>query len=326
MPLDLTDAEKKIAILEIREEVKSSVEKDLFKYYRNLGSVVLTVLAAVGITVGWPSLKSLIDTTISTSIREKVDEQINPTITQARDAGEKARTASADASTLLASLRNSLGRTEHEIEKMEGRHGQNEAALDDLEKEIIENKRNIDLQKQSAQPLTLVTTQVTELAEQLKSLAELTTELSRQVEALSKNSGSSQQDVEIINQNLSRISQSQQENLQTLKRVADDPRKNRIVYVQFAGGDRSSIESVTDTLSKEGWNIPGEQRLATAAGKHEIRFFYEDDENAAKALASETDAAIVKVGLVGTNKIETRRFQPTKQSKLGIIELWLEIP
>ncbi len=38
----------------LEEQVKAKVEGDLFRYYRNVGSIVAAVLAAVGIFIGWP--------------------------------------------------------------------------------------------------------------------------------------------------------------------------------------------------------------------------------------------------------------------------------
>jgi hypothetical protein len=69
------------------------------------------------------------------------------------------------------------------------------------------------------------------------------------------------------------------------------------VYLQFAVSRRQQIVRLTDRLRKDvTFQIPGEERVATAEGKHEIRYFYKEDEPAVKELKAETEAALSDLG------------------------------
>lgn len=97
--------------------------------------------------------------------------------------------------------------------------------------------------------------------------------------------------------------------------AAEDPaiRKQYTVYVQFAGFMRPTIIDGTTVLRQLGWQVPGEERIGTAAGLREIRYRAAEDKPAADLLAADlgkTKLPAVKVRQVG---IITR----------GTLELWI---
>src|SRR5262249_26583436 len=61
----------------------------------------------------------------------------------------------------------------------------------------------------------------------------------------------------------------------------------RTVYVQFAGMVRGDVEKISAQLRRLGWSLPGEERVASAAGLNEVRYGRsEDDRRAAELLAA----------------------------------------
>lgn len=65
------------------------------------------------------------------------------------------------------------------------------------------------------------------------------------------------------------------------------------VYVQFAGYPRSDVVEVAKALLAKGWGMQGAdrggERLPSAAGKFEVRFFSPADQSLATALAADLD-------------------------------------
>ena len=54
----MDDDQLELAQRRLQEAVKTKVEADLFRYYRNVGSIIIAVLGAVGIAFGWPAMQS----------------------------------------------------------------------------------------------------------------------------------------------------------------------------------------------------------------------------------------------------------------------------
>ena len=107
-----------------------------------------------------------------------------------------------------------------------------------------------------------------------------------------------------------------------------NPRRNSTVFVQFAGGRREDIRAVSDVLRDHGWTVPGEERIASAAGKREIGYFHDVDRTAAKLLRDDLNNALVSAGFPSTqiNEIGNPLKDIPNLPAKGILEVWLEIP
>jgi energy-coupling factor transporter ATP-binding protein EcfA2 len=98
------------------------------------------------------------------------------------------------------------------------------------------------------------------------------------------------------------------------------------IYFQFAGGSREQAQQVSKALQDKGYKIPGEERIGTAAGKHEVRYFYAGQKTVATQLATDTTQALQRLGYPSLSVSAAFAGDPTKSNPDGKLELWLEIP
>lgn len=314
---ELEDARIQLAILKMKEEVKKSVETDLFKHYRNLGSVIFGVLGVAGITIGWPALTRLVEQEISAQVKEPVMEARN----SAQEANKIANDILIRLEEKQLRLQDSMGRADHKFEVMTSRYGTTTAQIDEIDESLSEMRKIVDFMKAQVSPRP-VSLPDDKIDSALTTLATQTNMLAAEVAKLSDNT-QDQEKLKQIKEQLAKITQGQP--------VADndppssDLRASSVVYVQFAGGERQRAASISKSLSTKGWRVPGEERLAAAADKHEVRYFHESDKKAAELLVLETNETIADAGfnipLVKVIKSSVKSL-PAK----GILEIWLEIP
>ncbi|MET0675515.1 MAG: ATP-binding protein [Bradyrhizobium sp.] len=98
------------------------------------------------------------------------------------------------------------------------------------------------------------------------------------------------------------------------------------VYFQFAGGSREQAQQLSRALQEIGYKIPGEERTGAAAGKREVRYFYNGQKNIADRLAADTTQALQRLGYSSLTVTPVLASAPTKSNPDGKLELWLEIP
>lgn len=93
-------------------------------------------------------------------------------------------------------------------------------------------------------------------------------------------------------------------------------RPDTTVYFQFAGMARQDAEALSQALQAFGWQIPGEERQARAAGTNEIRYNPQRPEDRDAALRLAEDLAVVghpvKAGAV-----------PNSAILPGVLEIWI---
>ena len=96
------------------------------------------------------------------------------------------------------------------------------------------------------------------------------------------------------------------------------------VYFQFAGVKRGVAEAISDQLKDAGYKMPGEERTANAAGKHEVRYFFAEDEARATRLVTDLNRGLDDAGYkANVVAIDSTGFKAAKP-RPGTIELWLE--
>jgi hypothetical protein len=101
--------------------------------------------------------------------------------------------------------------------------------------------------------------------------------------------------------------------------TAASPSVNRsafTVYVQFAGYQRPTVQGFSSSLKATGWKVPGEERIATAAGLNEIRYRADKDKAAAELLASD----LAKAQQKAVDAIKIRRIPIITD---GTLEVWI---
>ncbi|MER8431429.1 DNA/RNA non-specific endonuclease [Mesorhizobium caraganae] len=106
--------------------------------------------------------------------------------------------------------------------------------------------------------------------------------------------------------------------LNTLKDRLHIQRRPQTVYVQFAGMTREDAQALSAKMRALGWGIPtpGEERVAAAAGKNEVRYNpdTEADRRAAELLAADLTAA---------GQTVTARAVPVIRA--NTLEIWISI-
>ena len=100
------------------------------------------------------------------------------------------------------------------------------------------------------------------------------------------------------------------------------------VFVQFAGAGRSQVRQLTDVLRASGtFNLPGEERTEAASNKHEIRYYYAQDVDAAKALQTQVNDGLKQLNYsVQIDEPGPQWLSYPQKPKQGVIELWLALP
>jgi hypothetical protein len=110
----------------------------------------------------------------------------------------------------------------------------------------------------------------------------------------------------------------------------DEARSKTTVFFQFAGGRREQAEALSASLKAKGFIVPGEDREVGADGKHEVRYFHNQDKEAAERLANDTSAALRTLGYPERDALtvvaESFVSYTGKKPRPGVVELWLEIP
>lgn len=83
------------------------------------------------------------------------------------------------------------------------------------------------------------------------------------------------------------------------------------------------VEEISNNLRDGNFDIPGEERIATAANKSEVRYFFKEDMEQAKLFAAEVNDVLRAMDLQAN--VKARLVQLAKGSpRRGVLELWLE--
>lgn len=323
----------------VEEEVKANVEEKLFKYYRNLGAAIVVVLGAFGFSVGWPALKSGIDAEIKDQIQAQVKQPLNKAIGEVQEA-TKAAVADAHEATERAKslaeenlprleihqqrISESIGGLNPRFDAINARIGEAKALVESLNSEAENLRNRTEFLRTQVQADPIQRAEMVDLEKRLSVLIE-------QVQDI-RNALPSGETVDVQDPgskaSLSDLAGRQAEIVKQAQAELNDTRKSAIVYVQFAGGRREDIETVSEFLAEKGWNVPGEERTGNAAGKQEIRYYYDNDANAAKMLAADLSKSLLEAGFA-EKTIETRQLNPENfkiRPNYGILEVWIEIP
>jgi hypothetical protein len=101
------------------------------------------------------------------------------------------------------------------------------------------------------------------------------------------------------------------------------------VFVQFAGGTtRDQINELMNSIRvTDKYILPGgAQRIGTAAGLHEVRYFYKEDKSNALDLKNDVTEALKSAGYNNISIDVPPPIEGLKKPQPGVLELWLELP
>ena len=86
-------------------------------------------------------------------------------------------------------------------------------------------------------------------------------------------------------------------------------------------------QALSQKLKAIGYKLPGEERVDTAQGRREVRYFYAPDKDDAERLAQDTTKALAELGFPDKPAVTTRSMldYSGKKNAPGVLELWLDL-
>jgi len=104
------------------------------------------------------------------------------------------------------------------------------------------------------------------------------------------------------------------------------------VYMHYANMPGSTAAGIRRALTRAGHVLHGEERIAEADGQHEVRYFHEEDKEAAETLALRAREALSDAGF-GDVQIEAKWIrmgrswpEERRQAVRRVLELWIGVP
>ena len=101
------------------------------------------------------------------------------------------------------------------------------------------------------------------------------------------------------------------------------------VYFQYTAAPKvtAPAQALSQKLKAIGYKLPGEERVDTAQGRREVRYFYPPDKDDAERLAQDTTKALRGSRFPDKPPVTTRSMldYSGKKSAPGVLELWLDL-
>jgi DNA repair exonuclease SbcCD ATPase subunit len=338
--MSLGDDEKR-ELIERRliERVATEARSRLFGSYVIVGTVVISLLGYVGYNI----IKSMEQAAIAAAtarVDEVVRQRVEPLITdidakldQASE-GLRGTERLLDQSRTRLELSDELGaemrrKLERAAETAAEARDQATRLLDsvnqdiDTAKERIEElARRLDLDRARFETFFADASSVQQAFDTLDGVIEQVKALGSQVEALAMQAATpAERDYGFSQTQLATLQTSTQEKLESERAArATAP----VVFFQFAGMPRPQAREIAAALASLGYEVPGEEQVAGAAGLAEVRFFHTGDAVVASRLAEGVAATLERLGLPA-KAISARDFTSYKgaKPKPGVVELWL---
>ena len=321
----------RIELLERRlaDRVAERVRPALFKLYAIVGS---TVIGVVGL-FGWNIFQD-----IESGVKEDIRKEIEPTQVEINKQLVETEVLARRANEIIKKVEKQLNDFQPQAEKLsnsievlktlEGKLSNSSEML-----KILEGKTQ-ELNNKLREVKALTDRDLDPLNSAVKSLQSNLIELAIQVDKLNtivtvsvqKSGGESAQAAQQRKAAIQSVISATQKTGQSLA----EKRERATVFFQFAGGKRHQAEALSAALKKADYIVPGEDREGEAAGKHEVRYFHNQDRVAAESLAQDATRALRNLGYsisqVPNVEVKSLVSYGGKKPSQGTVELWLEIP
>lgn len=308
---DLDDDRLELLERQLAERVTERVRPALFRLYATVGVSVIGALSFVSWDIV-DDIKSEVKQEIKTEIADDIEKKRE----EIRDSATEIRITARRANEIIDQVEKQLVEFQPQAENLD--------KTIEMVREIKATSR--DLQADYSRELEPLIASVESLSSQLTILAEQVNQVNASVASGGSVSGEEP-------------AQSTENRTATIESVISDTKKaeqrfaqardKTTVFFQFAGGAREQAEVLSTALKLEGYIVPGEDREVGAARKHEVRYFHEEDKDAAQQLANDTTLALYNLAYPDQ---ETERITAVsmvsytgKKTRLGVLELWLEI-
>jgi DNA repair exonuclease SbcCD ATPase subunit len=298
---------------QLAERITARVRPALFRLYATVG---VAVIAALGF-VSWDIVED-IKSEIKTDVTNAIDQEIGEKRTEILEQVTETRIMAKRVNRVIQRLEIQLDEFQPQAENLD----------ETIEKVKALNVNSQDLIAAYSQQVQPLIANVESLSNQLGALAEQVNQLN--TIAMAGEPDSDQESAGSSRQRSAAIQSVIVDTKDAEERFAQ-ARSKTTVFFQFAGGSRERAEAISAVLKKDGYIVPGEDRESGAAGKHEIRYFHDEDEAEAIRLAENMNRALAnsefrdhpaRVDITARSFVSYRGKKP----RPGVLELWLEIP
>jgi chromosome segregation ATPase len=311
----------RIELLERRlaDQVKERVRLDLFGWYAAVGITAITIFGILGVNVVL-SIKS----EIKSEIKQEFEQELQVKRDEVKELISETRFRAKEAKDIIEQVQHQLGAFQPQVESL-NTNIQKVKMLDDRTQQLDRISRELDITSQKdLQPLV---SSVESLQSQLRELAIQVDKLNTIVTvSVQKSGGESAQAAQQRKAAIQSVISTTKKAEQSLA----EKRERTTVFFQFAGGKRQQAEDLSAALKKANYIVPGEDREGEAAGKHEVRYFHNQDRVAAESLAQDATRALRNLGysINQVPNVEAKSLVSYggKKPSQGTVELWLEIP
>lgn len=313
------------------ENVEKRVRSRLFAIY---GAAATAFLGAFGyfgydiLTTAKDAMGEIV-TEFEQDAADKVREEVEPFVKGARDAAEKAEDIASSVSAQLDFLSERASERAARLSIMQEDVNRAVATmklqLAALQSDIEEAQTQFENQRINSDDLYAGAGDLDNLAGKLGSdLGLLAEQVGLMKEQISKLRSASAEDTpDAAGASLDLI----QQVAKTYKQQVVDPGRARempTVYFQFAGVKRELAKAISKKLTALDYTMPGEERRGWAAGKKEIRYFFEDDADQAGKLAEDLNLILENDGFQAEITVENYTVYKGAKPRPGTLELWLE--
>jgi len=324
----------------LEREVRDNVEKKLFKTWTALAAAFLV---GVGL-VGTPWLISYLDGKIASAVQEHVRREASEPTEKAKKLAEEAERVAKSATDSAANslseiklrrqlldeglgeMRNKAALVAAEMEKLRGDFTVRAREIDMALKAARDRVSEIDdrAQQQSDRLRNAVpdAAVLASLAVDVKSLVAEIARLGAELKRVAEKAGAPIA-AEAEREQQMQIAKLEEAAVQRTAQVQPSAMK-LTAYIQFAGLDREYIKGLSAQLDEAGFKVPGEERLAAAAGLQEIRCFYQADCQQAGKMKEVIDGYLASLYKDRSRTMTVKPlFGYTPKPRQGIVEVWL---
>lgn len=240
------------------------------------------------------------------------------------DEVKRAETLGTEARVVIRSSQSTLADLAQEVRDASSSHqkviSQLKSSLAQLQVTAADLDGELKAQRERAETLYAGAGNLVDLASSVENLAK---ELRQVEERVAAATGRPATDIAAVSDSRDKIDQIvEQAAIQAAAPVGSET----TVFFQFAVLEREAAEAIARSLRTRGFNVPGLERLDSAANLQEIRFFHDSDKTPAERLAAELGQALAGAGyskpsVVVRNLTDFRFIKP----RPGTVELWLGI-
>ena len=310
--MDIDQREFELLERQLAERIEKRVRGRLFAIYGTLGAGILAAFTYFGYDI-----ISSIKPGVIEAASERSLAAIDPVLKQAEEAADEAEKLALRNAIELEAMskfrKDAQLRLNTTLDGVEDVTARIETKLLTLSNELKSAEQDVDAYRQRSTDLFLSASYEATIQEIAENVALLTAAVSG-LRTEDRSEEIEQLDVAMAQTTFEAVVE---------RSSASQPGEQTTVYFQFAGVNRDIAEKIAGNIDNTEFTIPGEERLKEAAGKAEVRYFFDEDETKARQLAEEVNRVLTVLKMEAI--VEARYVYLAKGSpRQGILELWLE--